>query len=85
MNLQIDSMLVARQVNVLWSCKQPSLLPLLENVWSVLRRMRLQGTDVVVEHVYREFNRAADRLASHAVSSRTISEWVSGAAIPDLE
>ena len=42
----------------------------------MLRAMQQSVIEIEVEHVYRERNRTADRLATHAIRTCTSSGWV---------
>jgi len=59
---RVDSKLVAEQLNCRWRCRAPDLVPLYERALGLLRQLRLRPgvADILVEHVYREFNADAD-------------------------
>lgn len=59
----MDSMLVVRQMKGEWKIKHPNMKPLAARVFELAR---LFG-DVTYEHVYREHNKDADRLANEAM------------------
>ena len=73
--VQVDSLLVAQQVNYKWACRSPELRPLLEQVWQYLRQLPAHGESAIVEHIYREFNTEADALANRAVSDESSCPW----------
>ncbi len=68
---RVDSMLVQKQLALIWCCRHPALMPLHEECMSILRDLRRSrdGQEVVVEHVYREFNAEADGTANKAIDS----------------
>ena len=63
---QVDSLLVARQLQGCWACRSPDLIPLYEEALHLLTTLRSDPLveDVIVEHIYREFNVEADALAN---------------------
>ena len=75
--IQTDSLLVANHMNCAWACRSRELQPLLDKAWAVCARMRARGTEVLIEHVYREYNKLADALANIAVNtmSSTSTTW----------
>ncbi len=62
-HVRMDSMLVIRQMKGEWKIKHPNMRPLAEKVSELVR---LFGS-VSFEHVYREHNKDADRLANEAM------------------
>ncbi len=62
-HVRMDSMLVIRQMKGEWKIKHPNMKPLAGRVGELVR---LFGT-VTFEHVYREHNKDADRLANEAM------------------
>jgi probable phosphoglycerate mutase len=62
-HVRMDSMLVIRQMKGEWKIKHPNMKPLAARVGELVR---LFG-DVSFEHVYREYNKDADRLANEAM------------------
>lgn len=58
-----DSQLLVRQMQGRYTVKSPNLLPLYEEA----RRLAAKFTSFAMEHVYREKNREADRLANLAM------------------
>lgn len=60
---RMDSMLVVRQMKGEWKLKHPGLKPLAGRVGELVSLFR----SVSFEHVYRDFNKDADRLANEAM------------------
>ena len=73
--IQTDSKLIAEQVNRRWACRSLQLQPALVDAWAKIRLMEQAGREVIVEHIYREYNRAADGLANRAIEERSSSAW----------
>ena len=67
--LRSDSRLLIEQLSGRWRVKNPTLVRLHEEVRKILGRFQ----SVSFEHVPRELNRQADRLAN-----RGVDEWVAG-------
>jgi ribonuclease HI len=61
--IRMDSELIVRQLNGQYRVKSPDLLPLYQRAVTGLRKFRV----VQVEHVRREYNSRADRLANQAI------------------
>lgn len=61
--VRMDSMLVIRQMRGEWKIKHPNMKPLAARVAELARLFR----SVSYEHVYREYNKDADRLANEAM------------------
>ncbi|CAK0822207.1 unnamed protein product, partial [Prorocentrum cordatum] len=61
---QVDSLLLARQCNMEWRCRSPSLIPHWEQEADLLRRLRDRGTACTIRHIYRECNALADSIAN---------------------
>ncbi len=59
----MDSMLVVKQMTGEWKLKHPGLKPLAQRVGELVRLFK----SVSFEHVYRDFNKDADRLAHEAM------------------
>ena len=66
---RVDSMLVAKHLNGQWACHSPALVQLYSHALELLSRLRSDDNvlDVIVEHIYREFNADADSLANLAI------------------
>lgn len=62
-HVRMDSMLVIKQMSGEWKIKHPNMKPLAERVRELVR----QFGSVSFEHVYREDNKDADRLANEAM------------------
>jgi ribonuclease HI len=67
--IRSDSELLVRQMRGEYRVKNPGLQPLFDDARSLIRRV---GT-VTFEHVRREFNRDADRLANEAMDEGVAS------------
>jgi probable phosphoglycerate mutase len=63
LRVRSDSLLLVRQMRGEYRVKHPGLQPL----WAVARRLVREIGDVQFEHVARELNRDADRLANEAM------------------
>jgi hypothetical protein len=50
------------------------LKPPFEEVLRLLQEIRTHGTEVVLEHIYREFNHDADAAANAALDERSSAE-----------
>ncbi|MES2931456.1 MAG: reverse transcriptase-like protein [Patescibacteria group bacterium] len=61
--VRMDSMLVVKQMTGEWKLKHPGLKPLAARVGELVRLFK----SVAFEHVYRDFNKDADRLANEAM------------------
>ncbi len=73
--IQTDSNLVANQISCLWACRTAELRQWLAQVWRAIRAVESRGGEVLVEHIYREYNKEADALANRAVDERRSMEW----------
>ncbi len=62
-HVRMDSMLVIRQMKGEWKIKHPNMTPLAARVGELVRAFK----SVSFEHVYRENNKDADRLANEAM------------------
>jgi len=62
-HVRMDSMLVVKQMSGEWKLKHPGLRPLAARVAELMRLFR----SVSFEHVYRDANKDADRLANDAM------------------
>jgi ribonuclease HI len=67
--LRSDSKLLIEQLSGRWRVKNPTLIRLHQEARKLLARFQTVG----LEHVPREFNREADRLAN-----RGVDEWLAG-------
>ncbi len=63
----LDSELVVKQLHGQYKVKHPDLIPLFEEVKSLLRKFSV----IQVSHVRREKNKEADKLANLALDSRS--------------
>jgi ribonuclease HI len=73
MRFRVDSMLIAKQVTFKWRCLAPSLVTPYEETLALLRRLRSLDnvSEVVVEHVYREYDADADGVCSRVMDMQT--------------
>ena len=71
LRFRVDSMLIAKQLQGKWSCKAPYLASIYMECLELLHRLRTRphGGEVLVEHVYREYNGDADGLANEAIDA----------------
>ena len=69
LHIRSDSELLVRQMNGLYRVKNPGLQPLYEEARTLSRQIR----QVKFEHVRRELNREADRLANEAMDEAAAS------------
>ncbi len=66
LEVKLDSELVVKQIHGLYKVKHPDLIPIYEEVKKLIRQI----PEIKVEHVRREFNKEADRLANLALDRR---------------
>ena len=66
LRFHVDSLLVARQLNLTWRCLSPDLRPLYMRALGLVRRLRsTRGVgSVEIQHIYREFNADADGICN---------------------
>ena len=71
--LATDSELVVKQLTGEYACREPRLVPLLARARALLARAAAEhaGKRLTVQHVRRESNTLADRMAALALESRT--------------
>ena len=77
---RVDSMLVAKHLSGVWACHSPALVELYSHALDLLSRLRSNDhvLDVLVEHIYREFNADADSLANLAIDGYLPSVFLDG-------
>jgi ribonuclease HI len=68
--LRLDSELLVRQLRGEYKVKSPLLKPLRNQVQRLLARYKVVG----IEHIERQYNRAADRLANQAIDAAPLDE-----------
>ena len=68
--IRLDSELLVHQLRGEYKVKSPLLKPLISQVQELLARYRVVG----IEHIERDYNRAADRLANRAIDAAPIDE-----------
>jgi ribonuclease HI len=73
--LQLDSLLVVNQVCGVWACRSPCLEVYYSDAMRIINGMENAGTQVVLEHIYREYNKWADKFANVAVDTRSSRVW----------
>lgn len=64
---QLDSFLVTKQINGIWSCKHPELRDFFEEAWELKCRLTTRGKRVRFFHIFRGFNTLADSLANEVL------------------
>ena len=69
--IQMDSLLVVRQVRCEWACRSPEFRPQFSATRALLRQLAAQDVQILIEHIYREHNTHADSLANAALQSLT--------------
>ena len=67
LHVRSDSLLLVQQMKGVYRVKHPGLLPLYEEAKSLVRQIG----KVTIEHVRRELNKEADRLANEAMDEAT--------------
>ena len=75
--VQSDSLIVVKQVRCEWACRNSQLRALFGVVRSMLLALRRRGANVIIEHIYREYNHVADGLAAEAIRSQASKAWES--------
>ena len=60
----MDSMLVTNQLLGQWRVLTSDLRPLYRQANAVLQRLQRRGSQVSIQHIYREFNKDADAKAN---------------------
>ena len=68
--LRLDSELLVRQLRGEYKVKSPLLKPLRNRAQELLARYKVVG----IEHIERQYNRAADRLANRAIDTAPLDE-----------
>ena len=72
---EVDSLLIARQIQVLGSgkfaCRSEALAPRLAECIHVGKDLDARGVRWLVRHIYREYNQTADALANQAIDLGT--------------
>jgi len=68
--VRLDSELLVRQLRGEYKVKSPLLKPLRNKVQKLLARYKVVG----IEHIERQYNRAADRLANRAIDAAPLDE-----------
>jgi ribonuclease HI len=68
--VRLDSELLVRQLRGEYKVKSPLLKPLRNKVQKLLAKYKVVG----IEHIERQYNRAADRLANRAIDSAPLDE-----------
>jgi len=68
--VRLDSELLVRQLRGEYKVKSPLLKPLRNKVQELLARYKVVG----IEHIERQYNRAADRLANRAIDAASADE-----------
>jgi ribonuclease HI len=68
--IRLDSELLVHQLKGEYKVKSPLLKPLRNQVQKLLTRYKVVG----IEHIERQYNRAADRLANRAIDAAPLDE-----------
>jgi len=68
--IRLDSELLVRQLKGEYKVKSPLLKPLRNKAQKLLARYKVVG----IEHIERQYNRAADRLANRAIDAAPVDE-----------
>ena len=68
--IRLDSELLVHQLKGEYKVKSPLLKPLRNKVQKLLARYKVVG----IEHIERQYNRAADRLANQAIDAAPVDE-----------
>ena len=68
--IRLDSELLVHQLKGEYKVKSPLLKPLRNQAQKLLARYKVVG----IEHIEREYNRAADRLANRAIEAAPLDE-----------
>jgi ribonuclease HI len=66
--IQMDSLLVVRQLGFEWRCLSAALRGLYSEAVALLREMQSEGAIVRFAHIYREYNAVADGLANEVLN-----------------
>ena len=82
---RVDSLLVAKQLNGEWACRAAHLQPMYEECLRMLETMRKETgrVQVLVEHVYREFNGDADGAANETLDNYRASTHMEGVVMDE--
>ena len=72
---QVDSLLVREQLCYKWACRNALLRPLYEEARRKLHRLESDDVEVVIDHIFRERNKHADRCANIAVDTWGSQGW----------
>ena len=73
--VRLDSELLVHQLKGEYKVKSPLLKPLRSQVQELLARYKVVG----IEHIERQYNRAADRLANRAIDAAPVDELAESA------
>ena len=72
---QLDSLLVVNQACGKWACRSASLETYYSEAIKMIENMEAAGATVIVEHIYREYNKDADKYANVVVDLQSQQEW----------
>jgi len=70
-HVQLDSLLVVRQINGAWRCLNPTLQGYWNDCHRLLDSARGQGCRISIDHIYREYNADADALANRGADGES--------------
>jgi hypothetical protein len=59
----------------LWACRSLRLECFYSEAAQIIEGMEAAGVQIIVEHIYREYNKLADKCANIAVDTRTVRGW----------
>ena len=71
-DVRMDSLLVVRQMQGMWKIKHPGIRPLALRAGALLAQFR----ERTIEHIPREENGEADKLANRAIDEHTVARAV---------
>ena len=82
---RVDSKLVCEQLCGRWACRSLDLIPLYETCLPIVGELKsiLGAANVIVEHVYREYNVGADSLANIAIDNHNQRVHFDGVVVSD--
>jgi ribonuclease HI len=83
--IRLDSMLVVKQLRGEWACRASNLERLYERAVILLQTLRNRPSvnNVIITHVYRDYNAEADALANQAIDGYSAARFPNGCVIDD--
>ena len=70
--VQGDSELIIKQINGIYKVNNEKLL----TYYNIAISLKLQFENITFEHIKRELNKEADKLANKALDGKDVEEWV---------